>query len=242
MYSNLTYSDDGSNFEYLIAPIRVLLVRSQIYFEEQTDPSYPSLDENITEFTLKLPIFENLGVPLDALVNELSRASKTDFFGHQILYRVTDSPLYVFAGIFPFENETVYVPVLDISYPIFIKCRIAGKFTRDPQVQDPIQETHKAKARRGNERIIGDVIDALLLWKHLYTVGQETPQGEFMKRTREDAARLLNIPKKTLDDYSAQVKLANSFGFDFQLNCREKFGVLRKFNKLMLAKKTSNLE
>jgi len=222
--------------EYFVTPIKVLLLRSQIYFEERVDPKYPNPSEDIIEFILNLPIFKGLGVPLDALVNELSKASGTSFEGHQILYKVTDSPLYTFAGVFPFEDETVYVPVVDFGFPIFIKCREAGKFARNYQDLQ-VEATQKAKTRRGNERIIGDVIDALLQWKHLYTIGQETPQGEFIKRTRGDAARLLNIPKKTLDDYSAQIKLANDFGFDFQLNCREKFGVLRKFNRMMLAKK-----
>lgn len=235
MYSSFAYNSDGG-FEYIVTPIKVFLVRSQIYFEERMDPKYPNPGEDIIEFILNLPVFDNLGVPLDALINELSKASMTSFAGYQILYRVTDSPLYIFAGIFPFEDETVYIPVIDFSFPIFIKCREAGKFTRDFQ-DFQVEENQKTKSRRGNERVIGDVIDALLQWKHLYTMGQTTPQGEFIKRTREDAARLLNIPKKTLDDYSAQVRLANEFGFDFQLNCREKFGVLRKFNRVMLAKK-----
>eukprot|EP00826_Nyctotherus_ovalis_P048282 TRINITY_DN5664_c0_g1_i16.p1 TRINITY_DN5664_c0_g1~~TRINITY_DN5664_c0_g1_i16.p1 ORF type:complete len:242 (-),score=45.94 TRINITY_DN5664_c0_g1_i16:129-854(-) len=235
MYSNFEYNTD-TPFGYLVAPIKVFLVRSQICFEERADPQCLVPGEDLIEFTVNLPVFDNLGVPLDALINELSKASMTSFLGYQILYRVTDSPLYIFAGVFPFEDETVYVPVVDTSFPIFIKCRAAGKYTRDFQ-DFQAEEKQKTKTRRGNERVIGDVIDALLQWKHLYTFGQETAQGEVIKRTREDAARLLNIPKKTLDDYSAQVRLANEFGFDFQINCREKFGVLRKFNRMILAKR-----
>lgn len=226
-----------SDFCYDVAPIKVLLVRSQIYFDERMDPNHITPGEEMIEFILNLPVFKTLGIPLDAVINELSKTSKLSFENHQILYRVADTPLYIFAGVFPFEGDTVYVRENNFALPIFIKCRETSKHTRDYQ-DFQAEKSKEAKGRRGNERVIGDVIDALLQWKHLYTMGQTTSKGEFIRRTREDAARLLNIPKKTLDDYSAQVKLANDFGFDFQLNCREKFGVLRKFNRGVLGKKS----
>jgi len=225
--------DNEGPLGYIITPIRVLFVRSQVYFELCVDLRHLVPSEDIIEFTLNVPVFDNLGVPLDILINELSKVSMINFTGYQILYKVVDSPLYIFAGIYPFEEETVYIPVIDPSFPIFIKYRAAGKFVHD--LQDCQME--KAKTRRANERVIGDVINLLLQWKYLYTVGIETPQGEFIKHTKEDVARLLNIPRKSLEDYSVQIRLASDFGFDFQLNCREKFGVLRKFNRMMLAKR-----
>eukprot|EP00826_Nyctotherus_ovalis_P038504 TRINITY_DN360_c0_g1_i3.p1 TRINITY_DN360_c0_g1~~TRINITY_DN360_c0_g1_i3.p1 ORF type:complete len:258 (-),score=34.21 TRINITY_DN360_c0_g1_i3:29-802(-) len=226
---------------YDVVPIKVLLVRSRIYFDEAWTqiaqlPVKSHTHEEMIEFILNLPVFKNLGTPLDVIINELSRASKLSVENHQILYRTADTLLYIFAGVFPFEGDTVYVRGDDLALPIFIKYRETGKCMRDYQ-DFQVEKSEKAKSRRGNERVIGDVIDALLQWKNLYTVGQTTGKGEFIRRTREDAARLLNIPKKTLDDYSAQVKLANDFGFDFQLNSREKFGVLRKFNRAVLSKK-----
>ena len=39
----------------------------------------------------------------------------------------------------------------------------------------------------------------------------------------------MKIPKKTLDDYYMQIKVASDHHFDFQKNLDEKIGVLRKF-------------
>lgn len=39
----------------------------------------------------------------------------------------------------------------------------------------------------------------------------------------------MKIPKKTLDDYYMQIKVASDHHFDFQKNLNEKIGVLRKF-------------
>lgn len=41
----------------------------------------------------------------------------------------------------------------------------------------------------------------------------------------------MKIPKKTLDDWYMQIKVASEHHFDFQKNLNEKIGVLRKFAK-----------
>lgn len=166
MYSNIAYNEHESfydTFEYAIEPIKVLLVRSQINFEKNMKSVSTCSKESITEFILKLPVYDNLGVPLNILINDLNSVSKLSFQDHQILYRTTESPLYVLAGVYPFHKESVYIPVFDILHPIIIKSRATGKIMRKPQVQKP----QKAKIRRGNERIIGDVIDALIQYKIL---------------------------------------------------------------------------
>ena len=49
------------------------------------------------------------------------------------------------------------------------------------------------------------------------------------KITLDEAAKIIKIPKKTLDDYYMQIKVASEHHFDFQKNLNEKIGVLRKF-------------
>ena len=60
-------------------------------------------------------------------------------------------------------------------------------------------------------------------WREL---SQKTP-----KITLEEAAKVVDIPKKTLDDYYMHIKIASEHNFDFQINLNEKIGVLRKFVK-----------
>jgi hypothetical protein len=40
---------------------------------------------------------------------------------------------------------------------------------------------------------------------------------------------MINMAKKTLDDYFYQIKMAQEFGFEFEENLHQKIGVLRKF-------------
>lgn len=64
------------------------------------------------------------------------------------------------------------------------------------------------------------------------------------KVTLEEAAKRVGVPKKTLDDYYAQVKLAKEYGFDFQAHMDLKIGTLRKFvrEKHLRRKGTEDLD
>jgi hypothetical protein len=47
----------------------------------------------------------------------------------------------------------------------------------------------------------------------------------------EEAARLVGIAKKSLDDYFGQLRLGELYGFNFKKNLEKKFGMLRAFVK-----------
>lgn len=49
------------------------------------------------------------------------------------------------------------------------------------------------------------------------------------KITLDDAAKMVGVPKKTLDDYYMQIKAASEHHFDFPKNLGAKIGVLRRF-------------
>ena len=229
MYS-LDYIDDQvPPISYFMAPVRVYLVKSTVYSAQAFDCSYTNAEECGQEFALTLPIYDNsVGIPLGILVKELSKHAQIDFCNYQILYRLPKFAMYVLAGVFPFEEEPEYIQIEDFMEPIFIKFRIASR------VKKPLpnlEEEKKIKVRRGNERRIGEVIDALMQWKRLFMLGAPNENGAVMKYTRQEAARVVQIPKKTLDDYASQIKQARERGFDFDLHCKEKFGVLREFNR-----------
>jgi hypothetical protein len=47
----------------------------------------------------------------------------------------------------------------------------------------------------------------------------------------QDAARLVGVPKKSLDDYYCQLRLGELYHFDFYNRLNEKMGVLRTYVK-----------
>eukprot|EP00826_Nyctotherus_ovalis_P051680 TRINITY_DN6469_c0_g3_i1.p1 TRINITY_DN6469_c0_g3~~TRINITY_DN6469_c0_g3_i1.p1 ORF type:complete len:243 (-),score=51.09 TRINITY_DN6469_c0_g3_i1:497-1225(-) len=216
-----------ASLEYITSPIEVLLVRSHIYAEELMDNSWANTEENLSSYILNLPIYKNYGIPLNDLMKELSKASSLNFSGCQILYKFSESPDYVLAGIYPFTKSSECVQIKSLTDTIQIKHRMVIESKKVGM----LKEEKKVKIRRGNERGIGEVVDALSRWKQLYTEGKIGKDGIREKYSRHDAAKVLKMPKKTLDDYAAQVKLAKSNNFDFQLHCKEKFGILRKFNR-----------
>lgn len=55
--------------------------------------------------------------------------------------------------------------------------------------------------------------------------------SEVKKCTLEAAAKLIGLSKKTLDDYYSQIKLGESYNFDFEKHEGDGIGVLRKFVK-----------
>ncbi len=46
-----------------------------------------------------------------------------------------------------------------------------------------------------------------------------------------EAAEILGLPKKSLDDYFYQLRLGEKFGFDFHSHMMEGIGFLRSFLK-----------
>ena len=51
------------------------------------------------------------------------------------------------------------------------------------------------------------------------------------KYTLDQAANIIGISRKTLDDYYLQLRRAEELGFNFEENKNKKMGVLRKFVK-----------
>lgn len=84
--------------------------------------------------------------------------------------------------------------------------------------------------KRTKERKIGYIIEKVNQWRRLYN-GFYNEEGKFIKHTLDDAAKLINISKKSLDDYLLQLRLGRKFGFNFNGNKDNKVGVLRSFVK-----------
>ncbi len=91
------------------------------------------------------------------------------------------------------------------------------------------QEGDKLRSRV-KERSLGVVIQKVHRWRALYN-GIINMNGERLRYTLQQAAEIVDIPKKTLDDYLQQIKTGKKYGFDFDAEKDSKIGVLRDFNE-----------
>jgi len=227
MYEDIVDTQEGG-LEHYMAPIHVYLITSRIYLNDSLDSTLTNTEETFTEHILTLSIYNGFGVPLRALIQALALSSQLNLANFQILYKTSKHPLYLFAGVFPHEIAYGFVEIESPQETIYVKLRVSC--TATPMA---IKKDDKSKVRRGNERRIGEVIDALVTWKRLVTFGKLSSEGQRVKCTKKEAADLVDIPKKTLADYTLQIKMASEYNFDFQLHCKEKFGVIREFNRRM---------
>lgn len=73
---------------------------------------------------------------------------------------------------------------------------------------------------------------------HLNNQGNQGNQGNGMssmhpgrKINLQEAAAIIGISKKSLDDYYYQLRLGEKYGFDFKCHLDDKIGILRMFIK-----------
>ena len=75
------------------------------------------------------------------------------------------------------------------------------------------------------ERKIGYIIEKVYAWRKLYN-GYRDDKDKFIKYPLEEAAKEINVSKKSLDDYLLQIRLGRKYGFNFDENKNEKIGKL----------------
>ena len=215
MYCESAHTEDNQ-IPYVTMPIRVFLINSNIY---SNDLSATNTEENAKQFVLPLSIYNQMYVSLNEIMIKLAEKSNINFTDQQIFFKLTGHEVFRLAGIYPFKD--VYLSLPTLAEPIIIKFRVSWK----------IDYKKKKKERRGNERIISDVINGLILWQTLSILGQIGPSNEIIRYTRVEAAKVVGIPEKTLEDYLLQVRTAFWYGFDFNMYCHSRFGVIREFNR-----------
>lgn len=66
------------------------------------------------------------------------------------------------------------------------------------------------------------------LWRKIHN---NLDKDSVSRVSLQDAAKVVGISKKSLDDYFSQLRLAEEYGFDFQMNMDEKIGVMRSYVK-----------
>lgn len=93
-----------------------------------------------------------------------------------------------------------------------------------------IKNKSKKQGKRTKERKIGFIIEKVNAWRKLYN-GFYNEENIFIKYSLDDAAKILNISKKSLDDYLLQLRLGRKYGFDFNNYRYLRVGALRSYIK-----------
>eukprot|EP00826_Nyctotherus_ovalis_P020291 TRINITY_DN1635_c0_g18_i1.p1 TRINITY_DN1635_c0_g18~~TRINITY_DN1635_c0_g18_i1.p1 ORF type:complete len:230 (-),score=52.07 TRINITY_DN1635_c0_g18_i1:180-869(-) len=220
-------SDDPGYHKVLI---HVFLSGSNIYSADDGEMDTTGPEETSKGFDIDAPIYADQGVPMRVLIELTAQKANMNLTGYQVLYKKGRSEMFTLAGIFPHDlpNQFFDVDPFEVVYLKFrVSCEVRAKTSKKKK---------EDKKRRGNERRIGEVIDAVDRWVRISARGVINRSGECVKCTKKQAADLLGIPKKTLDDYRHQLEIAKSKNFDFHLHSKEKFGVIRMFNRKMARK------
>ena len=67
--------------------------------------------------------------------------------------------------------------------------------------------------KRTKERTISDIIEKVSVWRKLYN--GVLMDGNLVRYSLEDAAKKVDVSKKSLDDYLLQLRFAKKFNFEF---------------------------
>lgn len=102
---------------------------------------------------------------------------------------------------------------------------------------EEVTEAKGKKGRRTKERRIGYIIEKVIEWRKYYS-GTSDQSLQHLKYSLEDAAKKVNISKKSLDDYLFQIRFGYRYQFNFNEHYNEKVGILRDFVRQQ--KKASN--
>lgn len=157
-------------------------------------------------------------------------------------YPLTSSIVYYFnieiedkvlAGCDPILS-TIYIPIR--NYKSFLLqldcyCFVDDEFIKD--IMENLKHTtdqDNTNMKRTKERKIGYIIEKVNSWRRLYN-GFFNEENEFIKYSLDDAAKIIKISKKSLDDYLLQLRLGRKFGFDFNACRHMRVGVLRNYIK-----------
>lgn len=81
---------------------------------------------------------------------------------------------------------------------------------------------------RSKERTIGEVLELVKRWRHLHLHGHRSLNR---RMNLQEAARVVGVSKKSLDDYYCQLRLGEFYSFNFEDRLHERIGSLRSFVK-----------
>ena len=111
----------------------------------------------------------------------------------------------------------------------------------EKQLFEKKENNKNQKDKRTKERKIEFIVEKVNAWRRLYN-GFYNENGEYTRYSLEQAAKMVGISKKSLDDYLLQLRLGRKYGFNFNQNKTKKVGILRAFVKRHRAKNNNKNE
>lgn len=227
--------------------------------QEPTSPSPPAsttttpLPKQDPSIFLETEIIPSLQVPTlpdgRILLNDIALQLKSlgyPITGSLISIYINKVEDYVFIGAEPLDQNLFLDPKdVDMScVKIKIVSYIEDKLVKKTEKQLFDRKDclcKKSKDKRTKERRIGFIVEKVNAWRKLYN-GFYNENGEHTRYSLDQAAKMIDISKKSLDDYLLQLRLGRKYGFDFNLNKNSKVGVLRTFVKMHRGMKTNNTD
>ena len=141
-----------------------------------------------------------------------------------------DPNLYIDKNLVDFEN-------LKIKIVSYLEDKLVKK--TEKQLFDKKESNKNQKDKRTKERKIEFIVEKVNAWRRLYN-GFYNENGEYTRYSLDQAAKMVGISKKSLDDYLLQLRLGRKYGFNFNQNKTKKVGILRAFVKRHRAMNQNN--
>ena len=132
-----------------------------------------------------------------------------------------DPNLYIDQTFVDFDN-------LKIKIVSYLEDKLVKK--TEKQLFDKKDTNKNQKDKRTKERKIEFIVEKVNAWRRLYN-GFYNENGEYTRYSLDQAAKMVGISKKSLDDYLLQLRLGRKYGFNFNQNKTKKVGILRAFVK-----------
>ena len=141
-----------------------------------------------------------------------------------------DPNLYIDKTLVDFEH-------LKIKIVSYLEDKLVKK--TEKQLFDKKENNKNQKDKRTKERKIEFIVEKVNAWRRLYN-GFYNENGEYTRYSLDQAAKMVGISKKSLDDYLLQLRLGRKYGFNFNQNKTKKVGILRAFVKRHRAMNQNN--
>ena len=214
-----------------------------------------SYQKDYFEFNFPIKIFCNkerdkFQFSFNELINLIfSYANDKSIFLNEnyIISYSLDNKTFYFIGAFPLDENIKYNIDVPLDGIIYVKLRkkiskiksLRYEIFEDENEEDIDEAEEKGKkeeisednkinkkkdCKRSKEKRIGFIIKKVFEWKGLRKLSKR-------KMSLQEAAKNVNMSKKTLDEYYNQIKEGKKYGFDFNKYKRDKVNVLRGFVK-----------
>ena len=192
----------------------------------------PFLEEEIVP-DVEVPITQDGKILMKNIINKLK------YFGYPVVgslfsIYINSAEDYVYIGSDPIDpnfyiDETlVNFENLKIKIVSYIEDKLVKK--TEKQLFDKNEMNKNSKDKRPKERKIEFIVEKVNAWRRLYN-GFYNENGEYTRYSLDQAAKMVGISKKSLDDYLLQLRLGRKYGFNFNQNKTKKVGILRAFVK-----------